>query len=171
MSAPQETPQILGKQPVPTAVKCAVGLMLVGAVASVLTIITHYSQLSGHQDQLLPSAANSGVYDPDTLRTSRDAALSSLFIVSGLIQAGLWLWLAFTCWHGRNWGRIVSTVFFGVGCLAFGIDSVAVAHTTILTTSPGAQALNALPVMIGFAATILLWSEKSGPHFNLVASP
>ena len=140
--------------------------MIVGAAATVADIISHYSLLSGHRDQLAGTALTAPDVDTNALVDSRFAALAGLFIVGGLIQAGLWLWLAVVCRRGHSWGRIASTVCFGLGCLFFGLNCVAVAATTILTASGGSQFLDALPALIGLLVTILLWSDQSGPHFQ-----
>jgi hypothetical protein len=148
----------------PKSVRYATILMVVGIAVTALDIIGQYSELSGNRGQLLPSAGG-------PLFTSRFDALASLFIVGGLIKAGLWLWMALVCRRGRNWGRVVATIFFGAGCLEFGVGCVAVLFTTVLTTSSGTEVLDALPIMIGLAAVIMLWSEQSGPHFHAAATP
>lgn len=159
------------KPSAPNAVRWAVALMIVGAACTVADIISHYSQLSGHRDQLVGSALTAANVDTDSLVASRFAALAGLFIVGGLIQAGLWVWMAVVCRRGNSWGRIVSTVCFGLGCLLFGLGGVAVAATTLLTASGGSEFLDALPVLIGLVVTVLLWSDQSGPHFHAVTHP
>lgn len=177
MSAAQENQPDLGRLPssgaasvalrrssdqpwsTPKSVQWAVILMVVGIAFTALDIITEYSELSGNRGQL--ELAGDGRFD----------ALASLFIVGGLIKAGLWLWMALVCRQGRNWGRIVSTIFFGTGCLAFGVGCLAVLSTTAVTTSPGSQALNAVPVLIGLIVVIMLWSEQSGPYFQAAPIP
>jgi hypothetical protein len=164
-------PPKLARPPAPRTVRYATNLMIVGAAATVADIISHYSLLSGHRDQLDGTALTTFDASTDPLATSRFAALAGLFIVGGLIQAALWLWLAFVCKRGHSWGRVVSTVCFALGCLLFGLGCVAVAVTTILTASGGSQFLDALPVLIGLVVTILLWSDQSGPHFQAVPPP
>lgn len=172
MSTPQYIqrgvrPPKLSRPPAPKTVRYATILMIVGAAATVADIISRYSLLSGHRDQLAAAVTDPGL-DTGTLADSRFAALAGLFVVGGLIQAALWLWMAVVCKRGHSWGRVASTVCFGLGCLIFGLGCVAVAVTTVLTTYGGSQIVDASPELIGLVVTILLWSDQSGPHFQAV---
>lgn len=79
-------------------------------------------------------------------------------IISGLIVAGLWLWMAWKTGAGRGWARVLSTIFFGFQCLgllgSFGYHS---AIAVILTLAECG---------VGLAALILLWKRESSEFFE-----
>ena len=55
-------------------------------------------------------------YTPAQLHTAELARTIPL-IIGALAAAGLWLWMAWANGKGRNWGRVVSAVFFGINTL------------------------------------------------------
>jgi hypothetical protein len=99
--------------------------------------------------------------------TSRNAATvhsaSSLVagVIVGIIIAGLWLWMAWKTGAGRNWARVLSTIFFGFSCL--GLIGV------IADLSGGRAISSVLPLVgwgIGLAALIHLWKRESSEFFT-----
>src|SRR5579859_7197739 len=75
-------------------------------------------------------AIAAGVFDAiaikDVAATPSHAHASPVFgAIGGLVLAALWLWMAWKTRTGRNWARIVSTVFFGllsIYCGKFAVD-------------------------------------------------
>jgi hypothetical protein len=78
-------------------------------------------------------------------------------IISGLIVAGLWLWMAWKTGAGRGWARVLSTIFFAMQCLgllaSFGYHSGIAVILTLVEWG------------IGLAALILLWRPESSEFF------
>jgi len=87
---------------------------------------------------------------------------SALFSVAYI---GAWLWMAWKNSRGRNWARILGTVFFVVFCGDF-------AHKVIqnLNLTVGSSGLGAYPSfvlgLIAIAAVILIWHPRSAPFYR-----
>jgi hypothetical protein len=98
-----------------------------------------------------------------TLTPSQVNALAvfeeGLIVVFSLVPVGLWIWMAVMCGRGRNWARVLSTVFFGIGALSV---------LLLLTVAvPGwRKALGVIPVVIGLICVVLLWQRVSGEFFS-----
>ena len=64
-------------------------------------------------------------------------------IAVGVIQCLLWLWMAWKTKSGRNWARVLSSLFFGFMCL--GLLSAAAMRTdgesVTIATAPNPLAL------------------------------
>jgi hypothetical protein len=154
---PQSAPYGLGSlapPPPPDAVKRATGLILAGAALSVV-----YGVVDG-------LTAHSSVFFTSTSTQSGTTVHQANFlvsgIVSGVIQCLLWLWMAWKTKSGRNWARVLSSVFFGFMCL--GLLSAA------LAASSQENAIFAFLVTIiewgvGLAALIKLWRPESSQFF------
>jgi hypothetical protein len=94
--------------------------------------------------------------------TVHDASSLASGIITGIISGGLWLWMAWKTGAGRNWARVLSSVFFGFMCLQFigGIASLAGSGDTAL-----AFITTLVEWGVGLAALIQLWQRESGDFF------
>lgn len=76
-------------------------------------------------------------------------------MVSGVFVSLLWLWMAWKNEAGRNWARVLSSVFFGFQCPGL-----------LFSVIDGNWSLALLAALIewgiGLAALILLWRPESG---------
>ena len=83
-----------------------------------------------------------------------------VFIVSGLLGAALWLWMAQANKAGKSWARIVATVLFAIDTLNVAVGASAV-------SGGGATRIYGLVIwLIGLAAVILLWQRPSSEYFK-----
>jgi hypothetical protein len=102
-------------------------------------------------------------YDSTANSTTVHSASSIVAgLIGGIIYAGLWLWMAWKTGTGRNWARVLSSVFFGFMCLFFiggivGLSTGAVADFIVLLVQWG----------IALAALVYLWKRESGQFFAL----
>ena len=120
-------------------------------------------------------AIAAGVFDAviisDLAATPSHAHTSPVFgAIGGLVLAALWLWMAWKTRTGRNWARIVSTVFFGLlsaYCGKFAVDLFSV--TTIKADSAGYLGATFLQWIVGLVALILLWQRPSSEYFAIRA--
>lgn len=99
-------------------------------------------------------------------------------IVVGIIDGGVWLWMAWKTGAGRNWARTLSTVFFALACLDLvgglfnlvGAHSATTANGTTITLSTGFIMTDVITslvqVGIGLAAIILLYQRDSSQFFE-----
>jgi hypothetical protein len=84
----------------------------------------------------------------------------STLVAGGVIGAGLWLWMAWKNKRGRNWARILSTVFFGISCLSV--------ISTVADAQLGLKILGLVSWVVGLAAIILLWQPETGQYCRAV---
>src|ERR1700761_1067891 len=135
----------------PAAMRRAVSLMYVGAAMSLA-----YSLVEG----IIAHSA--------TLTSSAPAAYNVGFVggavVEGLVQVGLWLWMAWKTGTGRGWARVLSTVFFGLLCVQFFV-SLAVLAIGKSTGAPAVFIVVLVEWGVGLAALIQLWQRESSEFF------
>ncbi|MBO0836111.1 MAG: hypothetical protein J2P28_11400 [Actinobacteria bacterium] len=81
---------------------------------------------------------------------------------TGTFQCLVWLWMAWKNKSGRAWARILSTVLFGLCCIATPLD--------IGTGAVESRVLSAVIWLVALAATIQLWRRSSGPYYRQVPS-
>lgn len=81
-------------------------------------------------------------------------------IIGGLVVAGLWLWMAWKTGAGRNWARVLSSVFFGFMCLGLIGGLVGLAGGAVL-----AFVFTLAEWAVGLAAIIHLWRRESSQFF------
>ena len=102
------------KPPTPQTVQNAFYLMLAGAGLTLIGAIIGLTEISKVRDTI-------ATQNPTFTTTQVDNAVHAgvaIGAVVGLIEIGLWLWMAFANRSGKNWARITATVFFGISCLS-----------------------------------------------------
>ncbi|MFC9870970.1 hypothetical protein [Nocardia salmonicida] len=144
---------------VPQSVQIAFYVMLAGAVVTLLAMAYSLTMLDEARSNALD--ASGGVLRGDDLDLLVYATIGGS-IVSSLITAGLWVWMAFVCRAGKNWGRITGTVFFGLNALFYVFGTVA---AMVTSTAGIALVFSTATLAVGLAAVILLWNGMSGPYF------
>jgi hypothetical protein len=146
------------RPPAPASVRNAVKVMYVGAATSVLGIAIDILTVSGTKTAIArrsPDLTASQV-------TSAQHVLIAGFIAGGVIAAVVWVVLARSCEHGRNWARITGTVLF----------ALATADTLVGFTAPIPAVVRiwALVVwLVGLTAVIFLWRRDSSAYFRPAA--
>jgi hypothetical protein len=135
----------------PTAMRRAVSLMYVGAVVGVVSGIVN--SLTTHNVTFYTYSSTS----PNTATVHNASSLTGGIIV-GIIYAGLWLWMAWKTGAGRNWARVLSSVFFGFMCLQF-IGGIFTTHAVL------AFIVTLVEWGVGLAAVIQLWQRESSEFF------
>jgi len=143
------------RPPVPQSVTRAVQAMYVGAVISLIGIVVDLTTLSSTKSRIVSQHQNWTV----TQVNNAEHVAIGIFIVSGLLGAALWVWMAQANKAGKSWARIVATVLFA-------IDTLNVAAGAA-TPGGGATRIYALVIwLIGLAATILLWQRSSSEYYR-----
>jgi hypothetical protein len=144
------------RPPTPQSVLRAVQVMYAGAAVSLIGIVVDLTTLSSTRNQIIKSRPNL----TSAQVTQAEHVAIGLFIVSGLIGAALWLWMAQSCKAGKSWARIVSTVLFA-------IDTINMAAGAAGVSSGGAARIYAIVVwLVGLAAVVLLWQRASSDYFR-----
>jgi hypothetical protein len=136
----------------PDTVRKAIRLMYIGMALDLLGVV-----IVGSIDTF--DATAHGLSARSTV-----AADLATAVAEGAVVAGLWLWMAKACGNGRSWGRVVSTVLFGLYCAQE--FEVGVIETLRIRVFPVSLLLG-LPVwIIGLVTIVLLWNKKSAPYFR-----
>ena len=151
-----QVPEPSERPPAPPSVLRAVQVMYAGAAASLIGIVIDMTTLSSTKSEIIrrnPSLTATQV-------SNAEHVAIGLFIVSGLLGAGLWIWVAQMCKAGRNWARIVGTVLFA-------IDTISVFAGAATVPGGGATRIYSILVwLIGLATVILLWQRASSDYFR-----
>ncbi len=139
----------------PTSVQTAVRLMYSGAVISAISFILGLATLGNLKHTLQKDHPSYTTAHINSLVT----ASVVFIIVVGIIGVGLWVWMARMNLRGRNWARILGTVFFAIDTL----DLLAVFRGS-------ANAISAVFAivtwLVGLGAVIMLWRRESTAYFK-----
>ena len=147
-------PVELQRPPAPQSVANAVKLMYAGAAVSTVSLVISLTDISGTKAAIRKARPNLTATQVNQLNTF----IISLAIVSGLLGIALWLWMARANNQGKNWARILSTVFFGVSTVTLLASLRAVSLIGLLFTG--------LIWVIGLGTIILLWRRESTEFFK-----
>jgi len=150
-----QAPEPAPRQAPPVSVQTAVRLMYAGAVISAISFILGLATLGSLKHTLQkdhPSYTASHI-------NSLVAGSIALIVVVGIIGVGLWIWMARMNLKGRNWARILGTVFFGIDTLdllgVFARSANAISAVFAIVTW-----------LVGLGAVIMLWRRESSAFFN-----
>ncbi|MEP7024906.1 MAG: hypothetical protein ABJB47_14135 [Actinomycetota bacterium] len=143
----------------PPPVQMAVRLMYIGAALSVAGLIITLVTVGSLKSVILKA---NPTFTDSQLHTAEVGAVI-VYVVSGLIAVGLWIWMALKNQAGKSWARITATVFFGLNTL-FLLLSLVRPHAGL------ALVLGVLDWLVGLGATILLWRRESSQFFAPRAS-
>ncbi|GGK45724.1 hypothetical protein [Nocardia camponoti] len=145
----------------PSTVRNAFKLMLAGAGVTLLSgiqfadIDTIRRNYQIHDMPVSPDAVDAINY-----------VLLAFSLVTLVVYAGLWTWMAFANRAGHNWARITATVFYGIYVCStlFTAVSAAVLETDLL--QPITLIFSVAELLIGTAAMVLLWHRDSRSFFT-----
>ena len=146
------------RPPAPPSVLKAVKLMYAGAAVSAVSLIV--SLIIPLASVASTKAAIKKAHPSFTANQVNQAFNLGigLAIVFGVLGAALWLWMARANSQGRNWARILSTVFFGIATLELLPALNSGALLGLLFT--------VLLWVIGAAAVFFLWRKESTEFFK-----
>lgn len=152
--------------PRPQSMTYAVWLMYAGAVLSVaggvVGMATAHSlasaELSMFHQQM---AGQPRVALPSVGLMTRFFAV--FMVIGGIIDALLWLWMAWKNGQGRSWARVLSTVFFGFLCLGTLSSLLRVNSAEI-----GSLILGLVNFAVGLLTVIMLWRRESTQYYEAV---
>lgn len=151
-----QAPEPSERPPAPPSIVRAVQFMYAGAAASLIGIVVDMTTLSSTKAEIIRRNPNLTA----TQVANAEHVAIGLFIVSGLLGAALWYWIAQMSKAGRKWARIVGTVLFA-------IDTVSVFAGAAAGPGGGATRIYSILVwVIGLAAVILLWQRASSEYFR-----
>jgi hypothetical protein len=146
---PSEQPQTAGSTGVPQLVNISFWLLIASAAIFVISMLTGLTQLD---DPVFRQTFEQQVEGTGAGVTYEDikGIIAGTLVVFAIIGAGLYLLVAFFVRKGKNWARILGTVFAALSVFGlFGIPSLATVGT-----------------LLGIAAIVLLYLPASAPYFR-----
>jgi hypothetical protein len=147
---------IQNRKPPPPSIQNAVRFIYAGAAIEALSVIFEIAAVRARIRSVL-STASAPPLTTSQLNTYESVGVGFL-IISGVIGASLWLWMARKNRAGRRWARILSTVGFAIYTLA----------TVAAIAQPVPVEDKIIPLagwLVGFAAIVLLWQTESSDFF------
>jgi hypothetical protein len=154
------------KPPIPRTVQNAFYLMLAGAGLTLIGTIVGFTQTSTIRTTLRNQHPD---YSSKKIDDMVHAGIAVGAVIS-LIEVGLWVWMAFANRSGKNWARIVASVFFGFSCLGIiALLAASAGGSSPLSTEKASGisvAITVITWLVGLAAIILVWNKQSGPYFK-----
>jgi hypothetical protein len=151
----RQGPLVPGSTARPAAMQWAIFLMWAGAaVAAVQGTVLG---LTTNNVSLYTSTSSS----TGTVHDSRSLVSG---IIQGIILGCLWAWMAWKNGAGRDWARVLSTVFFGLLCLQLVGGMVAMAGNDL---PAGDFIIRLAEWGVGLAALVCLWQRESSEFFAL----
>jgi hypothetical protein len=141
------------RPPAPPSVQKAVKLMYAGAAVSAVSLIVsliiplaNVASTKASIKKAHPTYTGSQVNQVFNLGIG-------LAIIFGVLGAGLWLWMARANNDGRNWARILSTVFFTIATVEL--------LPALSSAGPLSLLFTLVLWVIGAAAVFFLWRGES----------
>jgi hypothetical protein len=153
---PGSQPQYGTAKPMPPReVLIAFWLIIAAAVLSAVDILLSLTQVGPattaifNDPQFQDALSESGGLDPEAIT----GAVAVMVVIFGLISIGLYLLVAFGVKAGKNWARILGTVFAALSL--FGLAQVG---------------LGTVVILLGVAAIVLLFLPVSSAYFKEVSA-
>jgi hypothetical protein len=148
--------------PLPATMQRAVNLMRVGVLAGFINGIVVGLTVDNATFYTYSTTS------PDGVTGQAGGGYVGEGVIAGIVAGCLWLWMVRKTEAGRNWARVLSTVFFGFMCLQLIPWLIPADHSFVGPDHPVFALLTTLLEWgIGLAAVILLWQRESSLFFQL----
>ncbi|MFP5365576.1 MAG: hypothetical protein ACLGIS_01705 [Actinomycetes bacterium] len=146
---PSEQPQPSGNAGVPQLVNISFWLLIASAAIFVVSMLTGLTTLD---DPMFRNAFEQQVEGTGAGVTYEDmkGVIAGTLVVFAIIGLALYLLVAFFVRKGKNWARILGTVFAGLS--VFGLF--------------GPPSLATIGTLLGIAAIVLLYLPAAAPYFR-----
>lgn len=158
------------KPPMPDTVKYVFYLLLAGAAVQAIGIIVSLTQTDTIRKAMREQQAKQNTnLSPSAIDAITNVVIGAIVVV-GLVYVGLWVWMAFKNRAGRQWARIMGTVFFGIQALFTVIGLVSFAagvnsNAYSAGTTAASLVVSGVLLAIGLIAVLLLWNSRSSAYF------
>jgi hypothetical protein len=154
---PSEQPQGTGSAGVPQLVNISFWLLIGAAALFAITLLTGIGMLDdpimrdAFEDAMRSSGATGAEFNFEDFKS----VIAGTLVVLAILGAGMYLLVAFFIRKGKNWARILGTVF-------------AALSITSLFQAPN---LGTLGTLAGIAAIVLLYLPSTAPYFRKQQQP
>lgn len=154
---PSEKPQATGSNGVPQLVNISFWLLIAAAAVFVISMLMGIPMLDdpatrrAFDDAMRSSGATGAQFNFEEFKS----ALAGMLVAVAIVGAGLYLLVAFFIRKGKNWARILGTVFAALS--VFSLFQV--------------PSFGTLGTLAGIAAIVLLYLRTSSPYFRKQQQP
>jgi hypothetical protein len=149
----------------PSSITTAVKLMYVGALISLIGLITSLLSTGDMRAAVEDSLRKQGKkVDPSVVDSLVTGGII-IGVVTALIGIGLWIWMARKNQAGRSWARIVATVLGGLNVL------LTLVSLTRSTSTGVGTVVNIIMVLLALAILFLLWRRESSDYYAARSAP
>ncbi|GAA1788367.1 hypothetical protein GCM10009712_39690 [Pseudarthrobacter sulfonivorans] len=149
---PSEKPQATGSNGVPQLVNISFWLLIGAAAVFVISMLMGITMLddpmmrSTFEDAMRSSGGTGTEFNYEDFKS----ALAGMLVVLAILGAGMYLLVAFFIRKGKNWARILGTVFAALSVLSlFQVPNI-----------------GTLGTLAGIAAIVLLYLPATAPYFR-----
>jgi hypothetical protein len=149
---PSEKPQATGPGGVPQLVNISFWLLIAAAAVFVISMLMGITMLDdpemrrAFEDAMRSSGATGTEFNFDDFKS----VLAGMLVVIAILGAGLYLLVAFFIRKGKNWARILGTVFAALSVFSlFQVPNI-----------------GTLGTLAGIAAIVLLYLPTTSPYFR-----
>ncbi|MEO8282547.1 MAG: hypothetical protein ABI568_03945 [Pseudarthrobacter sp.] len=149
---PSDKPQATGLNGVPQLVNISFWLLIAAAAVFVVSMLMGIPMLddpairSAFEDAMRSSGATGAEFNFEDFKS----ALAGMLVVMAILGAGMYLLVAFFIRKGKNWARILGTVFAALSVFSlFQVPSI-----------------GTLGTLAGIAAIVLLYLPTTSPYFR-----
>jgi hypothetical protein len=149
---PSEQPQATGSNGVPQLVNISFWLLIGAGVVYVISLLMGIGMLDDPQirNAFDDAMRSSGATPADFNYEDFKGVIAGSLVVFAVIGAGLYALVAFFVRKGKNWARILGTVFAALSIFGlFGVPSI-----------------GTLGTLAGIAAIVLLYLPAAAPYFR-----
>jgi hypothetical protein len=154
---PSEKPQATGSNGVPQLVNISFWLLIGAAAVFVISMLMGITMLD---DPMMRNAfedamRSSGATGTEVNYEDFKSVLAGMLVVLAILGAGMYLLVAFFIRKGKNWARILGTVFAALSVFSlFQVPSI-----------------GTLGTLAGIAAIVLLYLPTTAPYFRKQQQP
>ncbi|MBO0776600.1 MAG: hypothetical protein J2P34_09810 [Actinobacteria bacterium] len=137
-------------------------LMYAGAAISLVNAVVVATTIASYRAAIHRSFPR---YSPAQVHAVASAGVV-FTVVLAIVEIFFWLWLAWACRAGRNWGRITGTVLFGLNTLLLLVPLLGRANAGVVPRATVGTLLTVLVWLAGLGAVIMLWLPASSAYFT-----
>lgn len=148
--APWPSQQPAATSGVPQLVNISFWMILAAGVLNLIGIpvalaMVNSPEFGSMMDEAMKAQGGNPGIDLESFR----GIVATIIVVFSVISAGLYALVAFNVRKGKNWARILGTVFAGISLLGL-----------------GSMGLGTITILLGIAAIVMLYLPASAPYFR-----
>ncbi|MBP2264589.1 hypothetical protein J3A64_000053 [Pseudarthrobacter sp. PvP004] len=150
------------QQPGPTTIPPMVNyafwmIVAAGLLSAISSLVLAFTGADPIIDVMFQQAAQQNTEIPEGSAEGIRAAIAVGAIIGAILSLGLYALVAFPVRKGKNWARILGTVFAALSVLGL---------TSLFQFGPTYGILQLIVILLGVAAIVMLYLPASAPYFR-----